>query len=420
MKKVIALIFILIILSIIIVPITAAGNASFTLSSSASTIRVGNTITITGTINASLMIATFDLNVTYNAGQLSFVSIEGIAPTISSSDDFSYVASAGNIHIIYLDGDGGASGITSGKAFRIVFTVIGGNVGSAVNVGLSLTDVIDSNEADISASGSGTSMTLAAPLSTNNFLSSLSVSGGSLSPGFAKSTTSYSMSVPYEVAKINVNATAEDPTASVSISSPDLTVAGTTAVTVTVTAASGAKKTYTINVSRAQDPNYVPSSNNALAGLTVDGFLLSPVFDPARTEYIIYLPFEIEQVTVTGTPADPKATVAATGNSAFVAGQPNAIKVDCTAEDGTVKTYTILAIRPLAFTGIADYNLPTPTPAITPTPTPTPGAIVPASASTSPLTLILLIVFIVIALAEAGYIVFMLRKSQPKKPNSVS
>jgi hypothetical protein len=136
--------------------------------------------------------------------------------------------------------------------------------------------------------------------------------------------------------------------ATVNVSSPSLTPGGNTKVTVTVTAENGESKVYTINTFRAQDPNYVKSSNNNLYSINVQGFLLSPVFDTTVTEYVVWLPYETESVSVTATPADYKASVRIEGGKDLVAGADNEIKVICAAEDGTEKVYTVIAKRAAA------------------------------------------------------------------------
>lgn len=108
---------------------------------------------------------------------------------------------------------------------------------------------------------------------------------------------------------------------------------------------------YTISVKRAQDPNYVASSNNDLSGIAVDGFLLSHVFSTENTQYVIWLPYETENVTVSGTAADGKASVTVEGGSGLLAGQNNEVKVICTAEDGSQKIYTVIAKRAAAHDG---------------------------------------------------------------------
>lgn len=403
-----------------------AGSVTISLAPSASQVRLGNTVTVTGNVSASVVLATFDLNVTYDANQLQYVNAEGLSPVIGSSE-LDINPSSGKVQLLYLDNDGGGSGITSGKAFRITFKVIGGTIGDKIGVGIQVKTAGDANAVAMSATGTGTSMTLAAPLSTNANLSSLTVDHGTLSPVFAKSTTSYSLSVPFEVEKIKVSAKAEDANAKVAINSPVLAVGGTTSIKVTVTAPSGAKKTYTIEVSRAQDPNYVPSSNNDLTSLTVEGFLLSPIFDKTRLEYIIYLPFEIDQVTVNGTPEDSKASVTVEGNTGLQVDQANSIKVICVAEDKGIKTYTIVAMRALAFTGVTTAASPTPMP--TPSSVPTQTAVSPTPQITqsettaihnpdpltdksedAPLKTILLIVLGIATVVEGGVIVFLVRR----------
>ena len=59
----------------------------------------------------------------------------------------------------------------------------------------------------------------------------------------------------------------------------------------------------------------------------------------------MWLPYEVENITVAGTATDSKASVAVEGGSNLVAGEDNAISVICTAESGTKKTYTVIAKR---------------------------------------------------------------------------
>ncbi len=91
--------------------------------------------------------------------------------------------------------------------------------------------------------------------STNADLSSLTVSGYTLSPAFAKNTTAYTVSVPSGVSSVKITAKAADAKAKVSVSGGTNLLAGSdNKVTVTCTAESGAKKVYTITVKRAALP----------------------------------------------------------------------------------------------------------------------------------------------------------------------
>ncbi len=221
------------------------------------------------------------------------------------------------------------------------------NVGVGEKISISSSNVKASDgHADANYASVSYDVTVAAPLSGNTFLSNLVIDNGTLAPAFNKNTTSYSVSVPFSVAKINVTtATPEDATSKVAISSPNLTAGGSTVVSIMVTAQSGAKKTYTINVKRDQDPNYKASSNNYLSSITVDKGILSPVFSKDHTNYVIWLPFEVDNVAVSGKAEDAKASAATVGGANLIAGQDNTISVNCTAEDGSVKSYVVTAKR---------------------------------------------------------------------------
>ena len=112
----------------------------------------------------------------------------------------------------------------------------------------------------------------------------------------------------------------------------------------------------------AQDPNYVAGSNTDLAGITVEGFLLSPAFSLENTEYVIWLPYETENITVGATAADSNASVTVEGGENLATGADNVIKVICTAEDGTQKTYTIIAKRAAAHGETTDPTEPSEAP----------------------------------------------------------
>jgi len=181
--------------------------------------------------------------------------------------------------------------------------------------------------------------------STNNNLSSLNVSNGKLSPGFSKSTTSYNMEVPYEVSKLKISANAEDAKAKVNISNPELVAEETTQVRVIVTAENGSSKTYVINVKRGKDPNKKLSNNNYLSNLSASVGMLSPAFNKEKTNYAIYLPYEVSNISFDLSVEDTKyATIKKEENNSLGIGS-NVFKYTVTAEDGSTREYTITVIR---------------------------------------------------------------------------
>lgn len=351
------LVIIFAILMINVNVVMAAGSANFALGASSGTVRVGDTITVTGSVSASGAIATFDLDVVYDAGKLQYTGASAAGSVGAGELDIS--AGSGRVQFLYLDDGGGTSGVTGGAVFQLSFKVIGGQPGDTIGLSYSIRTVGDASAQPMSAAGSGAGLTVAAPLSTNNNLSSLTVSTGSLSPAFSAGVVNYRMNVPYSVEHIDLRAAAQDAKASVSINSPALAAGTTTNLSVIVRAESGAQKTYTIAVSREQDPNYVPDDNTDLASLAVEGFLLSPQFSAKQREYIVYLPYEVEALNISAAAAAAKAKqVSITGQNDLLPGQINIIEIAVTAEDDSTQAYKIAAYRAPEFAGLEGLALP--------------------------------------------------------------
>lgn len=191
-----------------------------------------------------------------------------------------------------------------------------------------------------------------AALSDNANLSSLSCSNATLSPSFSGSTTYYSTTVPFSVSSLNLSYKTADGGAKVSVSGNSLSV-GSNTVTVTVKAAKGNTKNYTISVTRQQDPNYKPSTDAALSKLTLDAAQLSPAFNPTVTEYIAYVPFETREVTLSGVAKDEKALGVTEKTVKLTEEGATPVAITCTAEDGTTcETYTVQVFRMPAYEGV--------------------------------------------------------------------
>lgn len=315
-----------------------AANASATLTGPG-IVRAGDAITVTFNLNGSGLYGVSGA-LSYDSSQ---VTLTGTSQKIASPW---MVEFNGNNFLAY---DNNLTKPINGNTavFTATFKVKDVAAGTKINISCTNMTATDGG-ADIPIGTVTYSVSVAAPLSTDNTLGSLTISNATISPGFNSGTTSYTASVPFEVSKLDVKATANDSKAKVSVNSPTLTPAGTTTVLITVTAENGATKTYIIAVTRAQDPNYVPSSNNNLSSLSVNGFLLSPVFNTEKTEYVIWLPYETENVSLNGVAEDSKASVRVEGGNQLIAGQDNIVKVICTAEDGTEKIYTVIAKRAAA------------------------------------------------------------------------
>jgi hypothetical protein len=202
------------------------------------------------------------------------------------------------------------------------------------------------------------------PLSSNNNLSALSVTGGPLVPAFAQSTLNYTVGVSNNLDSVTVSATKADLNAVMSgdVGAPAGTATGSASisldvpgtsknVSITVTAPNGASKTYTIVVTRL-----LPGSNNNLSSLTVRPGSLSPGFSQDIQNYEVSSSAGI--LAVSATKADPDAVMSgsvaagtgvATGSATIPLGGPGVttrISITVTAQNGASRTYTISVSRP--------------------------------------------------------------------------
>ena len=186
--------------------------------------------------------------------------------------------------------------------------------------------------------GNGTSVTIraSAPKSTNNNLSSLSVNGSSV-PGFAASNTSYTLANTDETS-ITIAASASDSKASVSGAGTKNLAYGVNKFNIVVTSESGAKKTYTVTITR----NDFRSTNNDLKSLSVEGFTV--IFDKDKLTYTVIVDNAVTSVNVGAEAADAKATVTGTG-AKTLAIYSNIINIVVTAENTSKKTYVINVVR---------------------------------------------------------------------------
>ncbi len=201
--------------------------------------------------------------------------------------------------------------------------------------------------------------------SSDASLSALSLSSGTLSPGFAGDTISYAASVASNVSSTTVTATTNHAAASVLITPTDADAnragdqvnldVGSNTISVKVTAEDGTTRTYTVTVTRAAPP---PSSDASLSALALSGVTLSPTFAAARTSYTASVANSVSSTTVTATKNHAAATVVITpaDADANAAGRQvsltvgfNTVTVKVTAEDGaTTRTYTVTVTRATA------------------------------------------------------------------------
>ena len=194
-------------------------------------------------------------------------------------------------------------------------------------------------------------------LGEDNTLKSLTVSPGTLAPVFSAATQNYTVNVASTVTEVTIVATKSDPNA---VLSGDLSNEGratlkldgpgtTKVVSLIVTAPNGTSRTYTIAIRRAR-----PSSDDALADLTVTPGSLDPAFSSDTLGYRVTVTSDVEQVTISATKSDPNAVLSALGSiiaaagtqtgqiSVPLTGRRTEMDLTVTAQDGvTTRSYAI-------------------------------------------------------------------------------
>lgn len=192
-------------------------------------------------------------------------------------------------------------------------------------------------------------------------LSSLTISTGTLDPGFSPSVTSYSVTVPSTVTSFSFTPTAADASFSLSAWDGNATITPTSGspvattlrqgmnmFVVTVTDPSELSVQYTIAVTREAPP--APAYDPRLSSLTVSEGALSPTFDPAVTSYSVEVPYTTSSITVAATSTDAVSITnpsrPMTGGTTFLQVGGNLVQVTVTAVDGTTtRTYDLSIVR---------------------------------------------------------------------------
>lgn len=343
MKKIFSLILVLAVLLCLAPTAFAAGSAYW---GGPSTVRAGDTISLTFYAGGGIYGGSG--TVSYDS---SLLTLKGYSSAIGGSWAVEF---GGNRFVFY---DNSMSSPISGSAaiFKATF-VVNASVapGTQISVSASGATVSDGQQ-DFGVGSPTYSATIAPPLSGNCNLSSMTVSGATISPAFSPSTTKYSARVPFTTSSIGVSATAEHEGAKVSVSNPGLTAGATTTVKVTVTAENGTQKTYSISVAREQDPNYVPSNNANLSALSAEGYAISPAFQKDVTQYYVWLPYEAEEISLSAEKEDGKASYSIGEYEELIPGERTDIPVTVTAEDGTKKVYTVTVVRAPAHDKVEQY-----------------------------------------------------------------
>ncbi len=249
-----ALLSVIILTSTLILNTSAAGTI---ISFSKNTLTVGETLSVSVTIDAGAAMYGVMCSVNYDSSVLEYKSGGG-------------AGGAGSVRIVE-----SPSGETK-VSYTLTFSTIKSG-SSAVAVSDVIVSVQGANGSEEkSLTGASANVTVKdVTLSSNANLSALSLSAGTLSPKFNPSTTTYTATVNNSVTSCNIYATAADSAAKVAVSGVSALKIGKNIRTVTVTAPSGAQKTYTVTISRSAEEKPVasstPSEDNKNFTATIEG-----------------------------------------------------------------------------------------------------------------------------------------------------
>ena len=170
-------------------------------------------------------------------------------------------------------------------------------------------------------------------ISSNDKLSSLSISGGSIN--FDPNVSVYNTTINSSSATIS--ATAADSNSVVTGTGNVSLNYGNNTFNITVRSEAGTTRTYTINVNRPDSR----STNNNLSSLSVDIGNMS--FNKNTTSY--NLTTKKSSVNISATKEDTKASITGDIGSKSLSVGTNTFRINVVAENGSTKTYTITIVR---------------------------------------------------------------------------
>lgn len=337
---------ILIFLAIMLITIIAFSNkvnaASFTLTPSSSSVNVGDNyiVTITGDNVTGKFSITGNSNVTITSSKS--VWIENNSATVSVT---AKTAGTGTITVTAVD----VADSTTGAVFS-------GTKSSNVTI---KEKVVETPPAPSTPATTTPTQTTPKEKSSNNKLSNLGIKPNDFT-GFKPGTTTYNVTVPNDVAEVQVYASAQDSKAKISGTGKVQLQEGENQIKVTCKAENGSSKVYTINVTRSVAEQSTETSSEQpeqvveqipeeiqpeetpdlkLETLTVEGMELVPAFSSDVFEYTVNLTDgNAEKLNIQATSNYEQATIKIIGNGNFKIGSNQiVIEVKLEESDKTVK-----------------------------------------------------------------------------------
>lgn len=250
---------IVLILGCIMIPDTNAQASSLSVGVSASSVKIGDTVTVSITVPAGVSAT---VNVTYPSGTFSFSSASDTASANGGTVSMT-IGSYGSSNTKTTGTMKFKAKAAGSATFSASAPIAGNQDGDRVSVGGASASVRVKNEANEnnsnksdSSNGSDASDNNSddnKTKSADNSLASLTLSSGSLSPAFKYNVTTYTAEVANDVTSVVVSAKTSNANATVeSVKGGENLSVGANKIQIVVKAENGVTATYTITVTRKE------------------------------------------------------------------------------------------------------------------------------------------------------------------------
>lgn len=250
---------IVLMLGCIMIPDTNAQASSLSVGVSASSVKIGDTVTVSITVPAGVSAT---VNVTYPSGTFSFSSASDTASANGGTVSMT-IGSYGSSNTKTTGTMKFKAKAAGSATFSASAPIAGNQDGDRVSVGGASASVRVKNEANEdnsnksdNSNGSDTSDNNSddnKTKSADNSLASLTLSSGSLSPAFKYNVTNYTAEVANDVTSVVVSAKTSNANATVeSVKGGENLSVGANKIQIVVKAENGVTATYTITVTRKE------------------------------------------------------------------------------------------------------------------------------------------------------------------------
>lgn len=306
----------------------------------------GNLSTVTG-------------KVTYDSNKLQYVSISSSAGmangTTVSATESQINGKSMSVTVTYKVKNGVTGNIETSLVLSELYTTAPEEKNYAKGIPVTINVTAEANNTDTNKTNNSNNDSKNQTTSESNVNSTKSnnanLSNLGIKPndfkGFKASITSYDVTVPNDIEKVTVYATAQDNKAKIKGNESKKLKVGKNALNVVVTAEDGTQKTYTINVTReeakeennqtsenttntasttnetsSENTTETQSENNSdLKKLSIKGYNLTPEFSPNIYEYKVDVNGDISSLDIETEGANHGVSIDVVGNENLVDGE---------------------------------------------------------------------------------------------------